>query len=250
MAKLSPDPMLIQSSRSTIQYLARPRAWLWLALWLFTGLGACFAQFDENLARLPQMAPEKCALQPPDILLARLMKESPPLEGIGDCESCVDRFYETYAVQLARKTEEDHPEAQKFRGALLECFEMGFSYLAEIHHKNGLKHYARRISGELAWIIFRGAQQQHSGYTDFGKDDILGNAWLDDESVYTPALIEQIALAIGKANAIDKADNFELNMRPILDRTLTLLATAEAQMNEDQKLYFRRYLVLFITRFP
>lgn len=204
----------------------------------------------DPIAKLPQLLPERCAMQAPDAMLAKLLRQEPVPEGIGSCDACVDHFYEVYAEQLSKKTDSEFPETRKFRGPLLECFQTCFQYLAEIHHHNGVKHYSSRIPGQLEWILYHAATQQYSGYTEFGESDVLANAWMDDDSKYTPVLIEQIALAIGKANAPSRLDHFDKTIYPILKRALSHLAKAEESMTEDQKLYFRRYLALFITRFP
>jgi hypothetical protein len=104
------------------------------------------------------MTPEKCALQSPGAMLNKLLAEKSKPPGVGDCEACKDVFYTTYAVQLAKKTDADYPVAKKIRPLLLSCFKGCFDYLSAIHHHNGTKHYSDRISGELEWIIFRGAQ--------------------------------------------------------------------------------------------
>jgi hypothetical protein len=78
----------------------------------------------------------------------------------------------------------------------------------------------------------------------------MAHTWLDDDSIYTPELIRRIAVAIGRANAWSFPDNCDKDMLPILERSLGQLEKAEAMMDEAQTNYFRRYLVLFITRFP
>jgi len=206
-----------------------------------------------NLAHLPQLTPEKCALQAPDILLEKLLAENPKPAGIGGCEACTDYFYAIYGHQLAKKTNRDYPEVLKFRASLLDCFETCFRYIDAIHHHNGTNHLASRIPGELEWIIFRGFQQQSQNHyfssVEFGDDDYLAHANGDDEAEYTPEQIEQLATAIGRANS-SPDDHFETEKLPLLKLTLVKLAKAEETMTDDQTSFFRRYLVLFITRYP
>ena len=211
---------------------------------------ALATDIEVILTALPQMSPEKCALQSPDELLDKMMAEEPRPEGIGGCEACIDRFYEAYATQLAKKTDVDYPGAKRIRIPLLACFENCFDYLIRVHHTNGTNHYSNRIPAEVEWIIFRGAQQHYGSSTNFGGDDIMGHAWLDDDSNYTPKLVRQIGTAIGIANT-DPTDQFDSDILPILQHGLSNLAQAEKVMKDDeQKSYFRRYLVLFLTRFP
>ena len=221
-----------------------------LILFLLFQQAALATDIEDTLTGLSQMAPEKCAEQPPDELLGKLMEEKPRPEGIGGCEACVDRFYEAYATQLAKKTDVDHPGAKRIRASLIACFEHCFDYLIRVHHTNGTNHYSNRIEGEIEWIIFRGAQQQYRGSSNFGSEDIMGHAWLDDDSNYTPKLIRQIGVAIGIANTVP-TDQFDSDILPILQHSLVDLEQAEKRMKDDeQKSYFRRYLVLFLTRFP
>ncbi|MES2570633.1 MAG: hypothetical protein V4710_11345 [Verrucomicrobiota bacterium] len=240
---------MIQNRRiAEKHFLVLCRSWLLfvLLMWL-----PCRGNASEDpLALLPQLAPERCAMQSPDALFAKLLRLEPVPEGIENSDACMDRFYQVYAAQLARKTDADFPDNRKFRALLLECFQTCFHYIAGIHHHNGVKHYSSRIPGQLEWILYHAATQQYGGYTEFGGNDLFARAWLDDESQYTPALIEQIAVAIGKANAFLGSDHFEKSLLPILKRALDQLAKAEESMNDDQKRYFRRYLALFITRFP
>jgi hypothetical protein len=205
---------------------------------------------DATLTRLPQLAPDNCALQSPDALLNTLLAMEPKPEGVGSCEACIDNFYDAYAQQLAKKTDADFPAAKKFRPAFRASLETCFEYLAAVHHHNGTKHYSDRIAGQAEWIIFCGAKQKYTGYADFGGNDIMARAWVDDDSNYTPKLIEQIGIAIGRANAGSRLDHFEGDMLPILRRSLEHLAEAEQPLTDDQKPWFRRYYVLFMTRFP
>ncbi|HEX8297201.1 MAG TPA: hypothetical protein VF593_12935 [Chthoniobacteraceae bacterium] len=66
----------------------------------------------------------------------------------------------------------------------------------------------------------------------------------------SPELIEQIGIAIGRANVNPKSYPFETEMRPILAGSLESLAEAERHMTERQKSFFRRRLVLFMTTIP
>ena len=58
-------------------------------------------RIHDTLTGLPELKPEKCALQSPDALLTKLLSQEPKPDGIGGCEACIDRFYEAYATQLA-----------------------------------------------------------------------------------------------------------------------------------------------------
>jgi len=165
-------------------------------------------------------------------------------------EAGQDGFYDDYARQLAKKTDELDPKAKKYRPLLLRCFETAFDYLAEIHDHYATNHLGNRIAGELEWTLYCGARDHFRGNADLEADN---KYFGDDVSDYSTDQIRQIAVAIGKANFshLDpQLKRFNKELVPILDRALDDLAKATKSMDDNQSRFFHHRLAVFITRFP
>lgn len=204
--------------------------------------------FDADLAKHPALSPEECAKQSPECMHdqleganERLAPDNPSrVNGISSLAG-EDQFYLAYAHQLRLKTDRDYPEIQAFRQPLLKSFQLCMVYTAELYHFTPVRHEHARVPARVEWILFQGA---HTNFEYVEKSELLPQA------NYRPELIEQLGVAMGRALLNNpKGYPFETEIRPILKRSLASLAEAERHMNESQKLFFRRQLVLFMARY-
>ena len=200
-------------------------------------------EFDPVLATNPALSPEECAKQCPDQMHERLEAEYLRLQP-GDPSRVdgiysmggADGYYLTYAHQIQKRTDQDYPQLKAFRRPHLKSLRLCVEYLAEIGIN--VKHEDDRVSARVEWMLFQGAR---TDYRYVNESHRGGNG------DHRPELIEQIGVAIGRANVNTLAFPFDSEMRPILKECLASLAEAERHMTKPQKLFFRRRLALFMT---
>lgn len=206
-------------------------------------------EFDPELARHPALSPEECAKQSPERMYERLEEsnarlgpaDSARVNGISSIAG-EDQFYLAYAHQLRIKTDHDYPQIRAFRQSLLKSFQLCMQYIAELYHYTSVRHEHARVPGRVEWILFQGA------HTDFQYVD--GAEWQPLGS-YGPESIERIGITMGHAmmRPEDPDYPFDTRIRPYLRKCLASLAEAERHMTGPQKQFFRRRLVLFMTRY-
>ena len=208
-----------------------------------------FDDFDPDLAKLPQFSPDECAKQSPDAMYARLeeqfnrLQPGPhPISGFYFSEGGRDTFYGTYAHQLRLKTDKAYPKVKDVRGPLVDSYELCLEYLLSVLD-SGMGHERYREPARLEWMLYHGEQVKFDDEGFAGPDDYLS------EANYWPEQIEAIGVAIGLSNVNPRVQPFETEMRPILKKCVARLEDAEEHMDDNEKRFFRRRLVLLMGRF-
>lgn len=170
------------------------------------------------------LTPKKCFLSDPESLYDKYIDA----DG-GDSEQEHDRFYERYAEVLSKKTDQEHPNAAKFRKPLLEAFKETFEFIRTANGGSGTAHQIGRLPAELERDISQGFENNFDNTFsgEFTLDHIrdLGRIYLQSQ-----------------AGAADGRDLSALN----LDSALGQLETAEKSMSKEEIIYFRVRLLRLI----
>ncbi len=178
------------------------------------------------------LTPEKCAGSDPDALYAKHIET----DGIRwDSEQARDRFHEVYAEVLASKTDQQYPDAAKFRKSLLEAFRQTFEFISTANGNTSMAHQMTRLPAELEWKINRGFESKFdNGISgEYTLDDIRNLARIYQQS--------QTRFADGANLSHIQAD--------ILEPALDQLKTAEQSMSKEAAIYFRAKIVSMFAQY-
>lgn len=178
------------------------------------------------------LTPENCASSDPDALYIKHLK----VDGLRwDSEQARDNFHQIYAEVLAKKTDQQFPDAAKFRKPLLAAFQQTFEFIRTANGHTSTAHQMSRLPAELEWQINRGFESKFdigvSG--EYNLDDIRNLARIYQES--------QRRFKDGRDLSRIQAD--------ILEPALKQLKAAEQSMSKEANIYFRAKLVSMIAQY-
>jgi hypothetical protein len=183
------------------------------------------AQFQDWLT------PEKCAGSDPDELYIKHLE----VDGLGwDSEQARDKFHEVYAEILAKRTDQQYPEAAKFRKSLLSAFKQTFEFIRTANGNTSTAHQMARLPAELEWMISQGFESKFekglSGEYTFDNIRDLARIYKESQGFADGRDLSRIQAGI---------------LKPALDQ----LMTAEQSMSKDARIYFRAKLVSMIAQY-
>ena len=178
------------------------------------------------------LTPEICATSDPDALYIRHLEA----DGASwDSEQARDGFHQAYAVVLAARTDQRHPEAARFRSPLLDAFKHTFEFIRTANGNTSTAHQMSRLPAEVEWMISRGFESKFDNGVsgEYTFDDIRQLARIYQRS--------QSRFTIG-------TDLSDLEAR-ILEPALGHLKAAEESMSKAAVAYFRAKLVSMIAKY-
>jgi hypothetical protein len=173
--------------------------------------------------------PELCAKHDADSLYGRYIKSA----GFAlDSEIWRDDFYEAHREVLEKRTNELHPEGEKFREPLMEVFKTTLGFIRGANGGLG-GHLAARLPAEVEWDINEGFQSKFA-LGELGK--------------FTHQDIRELALMFQRTRVkytlhMDASVRDPKAFEPVLED----LKKAEASMSKEATLYFRATLVAMIA---
>jgi hypothetical protein len=178
------------------------------------------------------LTPEKCAGSDPDALYLKHIET----DGLRwDSEQARDKFHEVYAEVLASRTDQQHPEAAKFRKSLLGAFKQTFEFIRTANGNTSTAHQMTRLPAELEWMINRGFKSRFDNGVsgEFTLDDIRNLARIYQQS--------QTRFRNGEDLSHIQAD--------ILEPALDQLKIAEQSMTKEAAIYFRAKIVSMFAQY-
>lgn len=182
-------------------------------------------EFERDLAYW--LTPSKCVESDPDSLYIKHIEA----DG-GDSEQARDEFFGRYADVLSKRTDQEHPEAARFRKPLLEAFKETFEFIRTANGGSGTAHRMSRLPAELEHDISEGFK------SDF-ENDFSGE--------FTTDHIKQLGgiYLQSQARSADGRDLSDLNLESALEK----LSSAEKSMTKEAVIYFRVRIIRLIMEY-
>ena len=173
------------------------------------------------------LTPKSCEESRPDDLYIKHLEA----DGLKwDSEQARDMFHEEYAEVLAKRTDQKHPDAAKFRKPLLAAFKSTFEFIRSANGNTSTAHMMARLPAELEWDISQGFESKFN-------TGLSGEYTFDD--------IRNLARIYQTSQRQFRDYQEPGDIQPALDH----LKAAEQLMGKEAIIYFRARLVSLIAQY-
>ncbi len=233
---------VVDAHRITISWVAA------LVILALSSVGAGASDIlseEQQVAKLGQLLKKQDVTRVSPDSLVRVAQQDPHFLALAGSEAGEDHFFEAYEQTLRPITNKRFPQARHVRGQLIEVFNLVNDFFEDVFGSgSGFGHYRNRIPGYLEWYLYSGYESSFSlpFSTRYGLDDIRTVG----EVVVRANWEERTTVLVEGPRDVTSALKRFL---PPLDRAIGKLRTAEKNLPEAGRYYFRQRVMAELARF-